>query len=345
MDISSISNTALLPTSDRKKRIRNFHEYRKGEKDVWRGASPVPGELYKELRKTREEIEELKNASKNPSMLDLLNSTLTEVIRRIDVALKGALELLKEKRVTIVIDLRGLRTTKPEEIEDEKIAFREKNIVHNHLPLDSQNPPQKGEVIEFFSIFQKASPEDIIYIHCRGGRERTGILVALYRIKIEGISPEEALEDMKAHGYPLPKRKEPPLILQDFLLDKSKWEDTLSDTEFKGKLMPKRSWLPNLIKSNNWKLINLQNLQVYNKVYGYEETLKHLSKLPEDPSLSKLNWKSVLDEIGSIASSDPSSLTPVKLKDLAEYDEIVKNPFAPKNMMGGILEKLIKLRK
>lgn len=39
-----------------------------------------------------------------------------------------------------------------------------------------------------------------IYVHCRHGRERTGLIFALYRIQKMGWTPDEAYEEMVRFG-------------------------------------------------------------------------------------------------------------------------------------------------
>jgi protein tyrosine/serine phosphatase len=38
-----------------------------------------------------------------------------------------------------------------------------------------------------------------IYVHCRYGMNRTGVMVAAYRILIEGVNDEEAIEEMRRY--------------------------------------------------------------------------------------------------------------------------------------------------
>lgn len=40
-----------------------------------------------------------------------------------------------------------------------------------------------------------------VYIHCRHGRDRTGMAVAIFRIQSEGWSPEKALKEAKAYDF------------------------------------------------------------------------------------------------------------------------------------------------
>ena len=38
------------------------------------------------------------------------------------------------------------------------------------------------------------------YVHCHHGRDRTGVMIALYRVKVSGWAPDEALREAKARG-------------------------------------------------------------------------------------------------------------------------------------------------
>ena len=40
-----------------------------------------------------------------------------------------------------------------------------------------------------------------IFVHCRQGRDRTGLEIAMYRIAVEGWSRQDAIAELYAHGY------------------------------------------------------------------------------------------------------------------------------------------------
>ncbi|MBO9539361.1 tyrosine-protein phosphatase [bacterium] len=46
-----------------------------------------------------------------------------------------------------------------------------------------------------------ASEEQPVYIHCRHGRDRTGMMVAAYRIAHDGYTGQQALDEMKTFGF------------------------------------------------------------------------------------------------------------------------------------------------
>jgi protein tyrosine phosphatase (PTP) superfamily phosphohydrolase (DUF442 family) len=39
-----------------------------------------------------------------------------------------------------------------------------------------------------------------VYVHCHHGRDRTGVMVALYRVKVSGWAPEDALREAEERG-------------------------------------------------------------------------------------------------------------------------------------------------
>jgi hypothetical protein len=40
-----------------------------------------------------------------------------------------------------------------------------------------------------------------VYVHCREGKNRTGLVVALARVLLEGLAPQDAFNDMLAHCF------------------------------------------------------------------------------------------------------------------------------------------------
>ena len=40
-----------------------------------------------------------------------------------------------------------------------------------------------------------------IFVHCRQGRDRTGLEIAVYRIAVQGWSRQDAIAELYAHGY------------------------------------------------------------------------------------------------------------------------------------------------
>jgi protein tyrosine/serine phosphatase len=60
--------------------------------------------------------------------------------------------------------------------------------------------PEDEDVIEFLRIL--ADPANLpAFVHCQHGADRTGTMVAIYRIVAEGWTVEEALAEMTGGGF------------------------------------------------------------------------------------------------------------------------------------------------
>lgn len=65
----------------------------------------------------------------------------------------------------------------------------------------NQYPAVKPAALEnFFKIMDDPAAYPVL-IHCRAGLHRTGVISAVYRMEYEGWTPQEALRELKAHGF------------------------------------------------------------------------------------------------------------------------------------------------
>jgi protein tyrosine/serine phosphatase len=65
----------------------------------------------------------------------------------------------------------------------------------------SQVDVLRPEAIDQFLAVMDDPSNYPILLHCRAGLHRTGCLAAVYRMEYEGWSREEAIAEMKAHGF------------------------------------------------------------------------------------------------------------------------------------------------
>lgn len=73
------------------------------------------------------------------------------------------------------------------------------------LPVElihpSEVPEKRPATIDRFLELMDNPDIYPVLIHCRAGLHRTGCLLAVYRMEYEGWSREEALFELKAHGF------------------------------------------------------------------------------------------------------------------------------------------------
>jgi len=107
---------------------------------------------------------------------------------------KGAgYEHLKEMGIDIVID--GRLTGKNKEKRD----VTEAGMKFVSVPWHCLFP--RDEVFAKFLKVIHDNPDNKIFVHCRYGDDRTGMMIAAYRMADEGWTPEEARKEMDKFGF------------------------------------------------------------------------------------------------------------------------------------------------
>ena len=69
-----------------------------------------------------------------------------------------------------------------------------------YLPLRWFGQPPTRKVRRFFELVREAEATPV-YIHCLEGKDRTGAMVAAYRISHDGWSAQQAYVEMKRYGF------------------------------------------------------------------------------------------------------------------------------------------------
>ena len=74
------------------------------------------------------------------------------------------------------------------------------DIEYIRLPFSATDPPPQEVVDGFLAIV--TDPDRLpVFFHCRYGKDRTGVMAALYRIRVQGWEPEKAVREMKYFGF------------------------------------------------------------------------------------------------------------------------------------------------
>lgn len=68
------------------------------------------------------------------------------------------------------------------------------------LPMTTRVPPTPERVAEFLKLVTDPANQPV-YVHCVGGRHRTGVMSAIYRMTHDGWSGEQAFKEMKQYKY------------------------------------------------------------------------------------------------------------------------------------------------
>jgi len=60
--------------------------------------------------------------------------------------------------------------------------------------------PTPEELQKFFKVVLDPACQPV-YIHCAFGKDRTGTMAAVYRLEMDGWTPDEAIQEMESFGY------------------------------------------------------------------------------------------------------------------------------------------------
>jgi tyrosine-protein phosphatase SIW14 len=96
--------------------------------------------------------------------------------------------------VKTVVDLRD----DPEKYAEECAA--KAGLKYISLPLSDKNYPTEGSAEKFLAIVSDGANWPV-FVHCAGGRHRTGAMTAVYRMSVEGWDVNRAYREMKDYDF------------------------------------------------------------------------------------------------------------------------------------------------
>jgi protein tyrosine/serine phosphatase len=108
---------------------------------------------------------------------------------------KGWIEKLRALKIKTVINLRGAdEGTSAEETEAKAAGLR-----YFSVPLPGLSRPKDEQVEKILAIIND-SQNWPVFVHCHHGEDRTGTIIAVYRITHDGWTSEQAKKEAKSYG-------------------------------------------------------------------------------------------------------------------------------------------------
>lgn len=86
----------------------------------------------------------------------------------------------------------------------DKLEFEEQHpedfkMASYFCPMSDFTPPKYSKVVGVFDILQYQMPKKT-YLHCKAGVDRTGFVCAAYRMKVQGWSFDQAVNEYRQMG-------------------------------------------------------------------------------------------------------------------------------------------------
>ena len=68
------------------------------------------------------------------------------------------------------------------------------------IPMTTHSQPAPQAVAQFLKLVNDPANQPV-YVHCQGGRHRTGIMTAVYRMVVDGWTADQAYGEMQHYGF------------------------------------------------------------------------------------------------------------------------------------------------
>lgn len=107
-----------------------------------------------------------------------------------------AINELKNAGISIVVDFREEKVfvnREKREVEDAGMRFVS-------MPWDAHHGPKHEQIVTFLNLLRQ-NQDKKIFVHCERGADRTGLMMAVYRITFDHWTAEQAVKEMKAFHY------------------------------------------------------------------------------------------------------------------------------------------------
>lgn len=110
----------------------------------------------------------------------------------------GGLQRLADLGIKTIVNLRG----EGEGVSREEEEARALGLRFFHAPFERSGRPRDADMKLVLSILN--TPEyQPVFVHCKQGADRTGTVIAIYRITHDGWTSEQAKAEANRHGMHL----------------------------------------------------------------------------------------------------------------------------------------------
>ena len=87
-----------------------------------------------------------------------------------------------------------------DEKSEEATTVQGMGMSYVHIPMTTGTPPTPEQLKQFLSLVEDPAKQPV-FVHCVGGKHRTGVMTAVYRMTEDGWSADQAFQEMKQYKF------------------------------------------------------------------------------------------------------------------------------------------------
>ena len=94
----------------------------------------------------------------------------------------------------------GVKTIIDLQEAEEATTAKALGMSYHRIPMSTRRAPTSEQLALFFKLVNDPAAQPV-YVHCKGGRHRTGVMTAAYRMSVDGWTAEQAFGEMKKYDF------------------------------------------------------------------------------------------------------------------------------------------------
>jgi tyrosine-protein phosphatase SIW14 len=83
---------------------------------------------------------------------------------------------------------------------NEKGLVEKAGMAFHRIPMTTRKAPTTAQIEEFLKLVNDPANQPV-YVHCAGGKHRTGVMTAIYRMTQDKWTSEQAFKEMKQYKF------------------------------------------------------------------------------------------------------------------------------------------------
>ena len=124
-------------------------------------------------------------------------------LRRVTQSATTGILIASLMRVVLFLAALGIRTvidlTQDGEAQESGLVERA-GMKFYRIPMTTHETPSSEKIAQFLALVDNPANQPV-YVHCQGGRHRTGVMTAVYRMTNDGWAADRAFAEMKQYKF------------------------------------------------------------------------------------------------------------------------------------------------